>query len=379
MNKRILWTVFKYLLAVALLTGVVWWNWGNPGNPGDRGLGYVWQRHVVYGEPIAYGFLALSLLLFAFALPITIVRWWILVRAQDLPFSLADAFRLGLLGFFFSTFLPGSVGGDLVKAAGIAREQTRRTVAVATVVMDRLIGLWGLVWLVSLLGGAFWVAGGLEGRSAGQSKFIVGVALGVAAVSLAGWLLLGLLSEAQATGLAERLGRLPKVGGSAAEFWRAVWMYRRRQASVFIALFLSLIGFMGFIPAFYFGTLALVGTADVNAVPTFMQHFLFVPIGLVATAIPGLPGGLGLGEYVYGTLFGWFGCPAPNGILGSLVQRALTWTVSLAGYLIVAWMGGVRRAAAPEPTPATPEPAPRIEARRTPAEGVVAADAAVTR
>ena len=40
-----------------------------------------------------------------------------------------------------------------MKAAGIAREQSRRTVAVATVIMDRIIGLWGLCWLVALLGG----------------------------------------------------------------------------------------------------------------------------------------------------------------------------------------------------------------------------------
>ena len=97
---------------------------------------------------------------------------------QDLPFTLGNAFRLGLLGFFFSTFLPGSVGGDLVKAAGIAREQSRRTVAVATVIMDRIMGLWGLCWLVALLGGGFWMAADLEGTKAeAPSKFVVGVAL----------------------------------------------------------------------------------------------------------------------------------------------------------------------------------------------------------
>jgi uncharacterized membrane protein YbhN (UPF0104 family) len=337
-NKRILWTALKYLLAAALLTLVVWMNWGHPENPDDRGLGYIWQRHVVRGEPIHYVYLGLAFLCFAFAVPITFVRWYVLVRAQDLPFTLGSAFRLGTEGLFFSTFLPGSVGGDLWKAAGIAREQSRRTVAVATVIMDRLIGLWGLCWVVALLGGAFWLSGVLEGGKAeAPSKLVVGSALGVVAATMAGWLLLGLLSEAQAVGLADRLERLPKVGGSAAEFWRAVWMYRRRQASVLIALALSFIGFLGFVPSFYFGAHAL-GDAGPNMVPTLTQHFLFVPIGLVVQAVVPLPGGVGASEYGFGKLFGWFGCPEPNGVLGSLVQRVVTWTLGLLGYLVVVGM-----------------------------------------
>jgi glycosyltransferase 2 family protein len=378
-NKRILWTVFKYLLAVGLLGVVVWWNWGHPENPNDRGLGYVWQHHVVEGRPINYACFGLAFLCFAVAVPITMVRWWILVRAQDLPFTLGNAFRLGLMGFFFSAFLPGSVGGDLVKAAGIARDQSRRTVAVATVIMDRLIGLWGLFWIVALIGGGFWLSGGLAGKAEAPSKLVVTAALSVVAVSVVCWLLLGLLSEIQAARFADRLTRLPKVGGSAAEFWRAVWMYRRRPASVFLALVLSLIGFLGFIPSFYFGAQALGNPDPAVDIPTLTQHFLFVPIGLVVQAAIPLPGGIGASEFGFGKLFGWFNCPESNGVLGSLVQRVLTWTLSLACYLIVAWISGTRPTTASEPAPTTPESASQIDARWSPTTGVVAANAAVTR
>ena len=376
MNKRLVWTVFKYLVAVALLASVLWLTWGHPENPTDRGLGYVWQHHVVEGQPIDYGALALAFLFFGVAVPITYVRWWVLVRAQNLPFSVGDAFRLGALGFFFSTFLPGSVGGDLVKAAGIAREQSRRTVAVATVLMDRMVGLWGLFWLVALTGGGFWAFGGLEGRYAEACKLIVAVSLAVVALSLVVWFALGLLPEARATALADRLARLPKVGGSVAELWRAVWMYRQRQGFVFLALFLSMIGFLGFVPAFYYASVTL---ADAGAVPTLVQNFLFVPIGLVVQAAVPLPGGIGAGEYGFGALFGWFGKDAANGVLGSLVYRLVTLGLSLGGYLVVAWMGGAARTAAPTPAPSTPElPAAPADGPWTRNEGVIAADAAVT-
>jgi uncharacterized protein (TIRG00374 family) len=346
-NKRLLWTIAKYVIAVALLVLVVWLNWGNPTKPDDRGLGYVWQHHVVQGAPIQYGYLALAFLFFAPAVVLTFVRWYVLVRAVGLPFTMGRAAQLGAVGFFFSTFLPGSVGGDIVKAAGIAREQSRRTVAVATVIMDRLIGLWGLFWLVALLGGGFWLAGGLEGKGELPSKQVVMASAAVVVVSVLGWLLMGLLPEASATRFAERLAKLPKVGGSAAEFWRAVWMYRRRPGGVALSLLLSWVGFFGFIFSFYYAALAL-GDGDAAAVPKLSQHFLLVPIGLVVQAVVPLPGGIGASEYGFGELYGWFGSPKANGVLASLVYRLVTWGLSLTGYLVVAGLGR-RPAAAPAP------------------------------
>ncbi len=104
---------------------------------------------------------------------VTLVRWYFLVRALDLPFTLGGALRVGLLGIFYSTVLPGSVGGDIVKAAVLARGQSRRTAAVATVLMDRAIALWGLVWFVALLGGIFWVLGLLDGDTTEPARVIV--------------------------------------------------------------------------------------------------------------------------------------------------------------------------------------------------------------
>ena len=129
MSKRTLHNLGKYALALSLLAWVVSSNWAPPGG---KGLKFVWQRHAVEGVPVGWGYLAGAALCVSFALVMTLVRWFVLVRAQGLPFRFPDALRLGLIGFFFNTFLPGSVGGDIIKAAFLAREQNRRTVAVAT-------------------------------------------------------------------------------------------------------------------------------------------------------------------------------------------------------------------------------------------------------
>ena len=78
-----------------------------------------------------------------------------------LPFRIRDAFRLSFLSYLLNFVSVGSVGGDLFKAFFIAREQPgRRTEAVATVVVDRIVGLYGLLLVTR--------SGSLERRMMGE-------------------------------------------------------------------------------------------------------------------------------------------------------------------------------------------------------------------
>jgi uncharacterized protein (TIRG00374 family) len=329
-SKRTLINLGKYLLALGLLVYVVWSNWAPKGG---KGLGYVWQTHVVEGNPIQGWFLLAAFLLYLSAAMLTLFRWYLLVRAVDLPFRVVDAIRLGFVGLFFNAFLPGSVGGDIIKAAFLAREQSRRTVAVATVIMDRVIALWALIWFVALMGGGFWLTGQLEGPVAERSKIIVLGAAGTVVVSVVVWLLLGLLPQSRAERFAGRLERIPRVGGSAAEFWRAVWMYRCRQRSVATVLALSWVGHVGFVLAFWCSAQVL-WSPQMGAIPTLAQHFLLVPMGLVVQALFPTPGGAGGGELGFGGLYKLFGAEETMGVLGSLVQRVISWVIGLFGYLV---------------------------------------------
>ena len=299
----------------------------------SRGLAYIWQRHVVEGEPIHLGYLALAFVIALAAVLLTFARWYYLVRAVDLPFRLIDALRLGFIGLFFNTFMPGSVGGDVIKAAFLAREQNRRTVAVATVIMDRAIALWALVWFVALLGAGFWLGGLLVGQGAEQCRLIVSLAWGIVGASMVVWIGLGLLPPHRAERFAGRLSRLPRVGHSVAELWRAVWMYRCRPRSVLLVLILSWIGHVGFVFLFYCSAQVL-RTSGSSDMPTLAQHFLIVPIGLVIEAMPFFPGGAGIGELGFGLLYEWLGCSEAAGVLSSLVKRVIMWVLGLLGYLV---------------------------------------------
>jgi uncharacterized protein (TIRG00374 family) len=85
---------------------------------------------------------------FVFCLLLCMARWKLLLdaRGMRLPFGLV--FQLYFVGQFFNSFLFGSTGGDVVKAWFVAREMPeRKTEAVSTVFLDRLIGLVALVLL----------------------------------------------------------------------------------------------------------------------------------------------------------------------------------------------------------------------------------------
>jgi uncharacterized protein (TIRG00374 family) len=265
---------------------------------------------------------------------LSFIRWYFLVRAVDLPFTVVNALRLGLVGYFFNNFLPGSIGGDLVKAACVIREQNRRTVAVATVLIDRAIGLWALVWLVALLGTGFWLVGNEEVTTSASLQWAIRGSIGIVVASGLTWLLLGFLPQRRADRFARRLTRVPKVGHSLAEFWRAVWMYRCRGRSIALALALGLLGHLCNVLVFFFAVQAFLLPGEVGQIPSLVEHYIIVPIGMTAQAFFPSPGGVGFAEFSYGALYAMLGKPKSLGVLGSLAGRLIAYTLGITGYLV---------------------------------------------
>jgi uncharacterized protein (TIRG00374 family) len=316
--------LLQYGIGAGLLGYILSANWeGKPGSAAP-GLGEI------FAKPFNVGPLVWAAVIWVVALFITFVRWWILVRAQGMSFSLYNAFRLGLVSYFFNTFLPGSVGGDILKAVAVAREQTRRTVAVATVVIDRILGLWALAWLVALLGGIFWATDNPYLVNNESLKTIVRATTAIVVLSAVAWSLLGLQTEQKAEAIAQWLGRVPKAGGSLGEAWRACSLYRRQPGVVAIALGMTLVAHAGWVVIFY---LCVSAFPDIE-LPTLAEHFLIVPVGMTAQALFPLPGGIGGGEAAYGWLYTRLDKPATGGILGCLVQRVIAWGIGLIGYII---------------------------------------------
>jgi len=96
------------------------------------------------------GHLLLSVLIFAPVPFLQSLRFLMMFRAQDVHLSFSECTRLCLAGNFLNFVALGSTGGDLVKAYYVCRHTDRRTEAVTTVMLDRIVGLTGMVALVGL-------------------------------------------------------------------------------------------------------------------------------------------------------------------------------------------------------------------------------------
>jgi uncharacterized protein (TIRG00374 family) len=345
----------KYGIGFGLLAYVINKYWApNGNNPGIQGL---LQQTPNYINLVAI------LAMVTITTSIQFTRWFLLVRALDLPFTIGKAFRLGLVGSFWNTFAPGSVGGDLVKAYYIAHGQPgRKAAAVATVIVDRLVGLFGLIWFSAAFGGAFWIAGDQRIEGNDYLKGIIRVCSILATVAVIGWVILGLLSKNRADRFGQRLTLFPtrvltifgrvvsriipkrwgewlahrlaslskKIGDALAEGWFAVWTYRQRPKVVYITITTTAFVHLTFVMMFHLAV--RVFHADDPA--SFPENLVIAPIGYIAQAFFPAPGGVGGGEYIFGYLYELLDRPPATGVIGRLTLRLNEWTIGIIGLFV---------------------------------------------
>lgn len=119
--------------------------------------------------------LALVLALVAVDRVIMIWRWVLLLRAADIPIATADAARLFLTSSFVGSFLPAGVGGDAARAWGLSQVSARMGDALASVVVDRMLGILSLA-AMGAAGLAAWTPGGIDPVRIIASVAVLGLA-----------------------------------------------------------------------------------------------------------------------------------------------------------------------------------------------------------
>jgi uncharacterized membrane protein YbhN (UPF0104 family) len=267
------------------------------------------------------------LLLFADVV-VTASRLTVLMRARRIDLSIAGSTRLALIGNFFSSCLPGSAGGDVVRIYYATEGQRGRRTEVATIILlDRAVGLFALlVWPLLVVPFAPQLLAGVT--AVGQLLTGAGV---FAAVLLAGFIaacsswLMGRL-------FGPLLARLP-FGNHAADVLQTIHEYRRHPKALLAALGISLLAHTMSVGV----TLLCIAAAGQSGVTWSMA--VLIPVGHLANTVPLTPGGLGIGEAAFDTLFSMAGLT--GGAEGLLGWRLLTIVISLAG--LVFYLQGRRK------------------------------------
>ena len=243
---------------------------------------------------------------------ITFVRWYFLVRALGIPFRLRDALRLSFLGYMLNFVSFGAVGGDLFKAIFIAREQPgRRTEAVATVLLDRVIGLYALLLVTSI---TFLLVEIPVGYAA--LVWIKGLTFILTAVGTVGVVAVLFIPGFTSGRIVDFFAGLPKIGPLFRRLIDGVRMYRDQKGMMIVIGVMSLGVHAGLAVALYLAACGLYPT-----VPSLGEHFVIVPLANVAGAI-GPAGGLGTFEYAIDRLYDWVPADPDTKISGIVIAIA---------------------------------------------------------
>lgn len=96
-------------------------------------------------SPISF-FLALASLLISRIF--VVARWHVLLRSGGVKIPFSRTTELTLMGLFASNFLPTTVGGDVVRLAGVMQMGFDRAICLASIAADRLIGMAGMLFTV---------------------------------------------------------------------------------------------------------------------------------------------------------------------------------------------------------------------------------------
>lgn len=266
----------------------------------SAGLAYIisviqWRDQMVDGA-LAPGFLstlrnadplmlAAGLAAVAAIFPMQAYRWWLLMSARNLGVSLGQSFKLMMVGTFFNFAMPGTTGGDLIRAAYAARREEGRGSAMASILLDRITGLLALVLLAGLVGLTM-----INDRQV--APLILGCWLGLAAIILAG-AVYGSRRIRRILRPGRWVERLPdKLKNIIQKVDEALVGYRAHYPTLLAALLVSL-------PVHILLSLgaALAGWAvGIEAPLTLMM--IIIPLTLLLGAVPISYQGLGLMEAV---------------------------------------------------------------------------------
>ena len=251
------------------------------------------------------------------------IRWRIVLHAQGLDLPLRRVIHLSLVAHFFNAFLLGTAGGDVAKAYYAAREtHHKKTEAVLTVFMDRVIGLWTM-----LLFGGLMVLPNYRLLLHPGLRTLIAVLMAMLAVgSLFVFLVFhGGVSKAW-SGARDWLRRLPKgewIGqtlDSCRVFGRVPWFVTRTLA---LSMLINAMMVLQFV----------ILARGLHLTVSSLALGLVVPVVICISALPISPAGLGVRENLFVHLLAVpaIGVPATPALSLSLLAYAASLVWSLLG------------------------------------------------
>ncbi len=276
-----------------------------------------------------------SLVIFIIAQIIIGFRWWLLLRSQSIFIAFVSAVRLHFLGLFYNNCMPGSVGGDLIRAWYVTKHTDKRFAAALSVFVDRIVGL-----VSTLIIAVFFYTLFLRGESLGigtrkSSRFVITIkehrAILIWLFGFIVFIFVGLLSYGKSRARLKKacfyIGKRALRTGE--RFKEAILLYCKKPFTLLAAFGLTVVLQIMTITGFWFVGRSLGIAASIK------YYYVFFTLTWVLGAVPVSIGGAVVVEGMLMMLFIKFAGVAEDSALAlALCQRFVWLLASLPGAAI---------------------------------------------
>jgi len=254
-------------------------------------------------------------------------RWLVLLR----PFSGPDGprfravMRIFFVSTFVGTFLPASVGGDAVRAYALARERVDASAAVASVLMDRMLGVLSIL-VMAVVGLAF------AQQMARDPIVVTALAVTALVCALTAVVVFSVRAERLVQQIAEWLP-WPAVRALIMRMVSAMQVYAHRHGDLANVLLGSIgVQFLRIVQAYYLG----LGLGIAQPLATYVA---FIPVILLVMLLPVTINGLGTSQLAFVWAFAQAGVPGAQSFPLSVLFVALGVVGNLPGGVLYATGG----------------------------------------
>jgi uncharacterized protein (TIRG00374 family) len=279
-------------------------------------LGRLWQ----VARTASIGWLATALGLYLGMVLISTWRWWLLLGTQHVPVPFGRLFNSYLVATFSNNFLPSNIGGDVVRIRDTAKPAGSKTLATTVVLLDRGLGLLGLVFVAAL--GAT--------RAAHESAAIGPVGPGV----LWGVLVVGLAVSTPAVLVPSGVGRLLAPLQRLHREWVSERIERLTTALARFRAAPGVLGacFLGAIAVQAVNVLFYAAIARALSIPIPLAHLgILVPLSFIVQMAPVSVNGFGVREATFSFYFAQLHLPLESALALSFIGAALIMVFSTSG------------------------------------------------
>ncbi|OQX95491.1 hypothetical protein B6I21_05155 [candidate division KSB1 bacterium 4572_119] len=305
--KNILFTIIKTVISVALIYYIL----------SKTNLGEIWTS-VKGADP---WILLLSFSLHAVGYYASAYRWRILALAQNMDMPVSYLVNSYAVAMFFNNILPTTIGGDMVRAYDSWRKGFPKMKSIATVGVERFIGLFALV--------VFAIIAVALTREINTRVPMLWLWVVICFVLM--WVVLQGIFLQQ--GKAKVLTKILNLPGFSLfkkfvnKFADAFVSFRGKNKELVYSLALSLLLQINVIFHYY-----LISEALGLEIP-FIKFWVIIPIALFVQMVPLSINGIGIRENLYVFFLGLYGASAASAI-------AFSW-IAYAMILILGVFGGI--------------------------------------